>query len=71
MSTNQSDDPKTVHCRRVDAAKTVEEHADCPYCFGKHDEIESEDRARFCSYDPDKDPIIYGFPPDSHRQRNG
>jgi len=62
---------EAVHCRRVNAAKTVDEHATCPYCFGKHAEIESGERERFCSFDPEVDPLIYGFPPGVGHLKNG
>ena len=66
MSESKSAAPAaTVHCRRVNAAMTVEEHAECPYCHGNEAEIGSADHERFCSYDPESDPVVYGFPPDS------
>ena len=58
---------KTIRCRRVDAAYTPEEHATCPYCFGRLAEIQGGDYAKFCDFKPGEDPISFGFPTDCGR----
>jgi hypothetical protein len=50
-----------VHCRRIDRKLPPEEHADCPYCYGKK-KVEGGEHAEFCDFEPDKDPIVFGFP---------
>ena len=51
-----------LHCRRVDAQVTPDDHASCPYCFGKLADVETGHHERFCDYKPGKDPIHFGFP---------
>jgi hypothetical protein len=59
---------KRVYCIRNRVAKTPEEHAACPYCFGKSQElIGGGVRVTFCDFDPDKDDLTFGFPVDSSR----
>lgn len=60
-----------VYCRRLQHELPVSEHADCPYCFGTKDEITGSVHRRFCGYDAEKDPIQFGFPPDSSRNQSG
>lgn len=61
----------SVHCPRIGCARTVQEHAECPYCYGKESDIAPGDRARFCDYDAKKDPVTFGFPPEASRFRLG
>jgi hypothetical protein len=64
--------PKKVYCVRNRLMKNTEEHVGCPYCFGKKREaIENGERTDFCDYDPDKDPICFGFPNDTTRASRG
>jgi hypothetical protein len=59
---------KPVFCLRNHSSKEAGEHMACPYCFGKKRElIEDGERKDFCDYDPDKDPVTFGFPDDSSR----
>jgi len=69
MATKDSSEKPVVHCRRVDQDKTPEEHVTCPYCFGKLADIAPEEHAKFCSFDPAVDPIVFGFPPGTTRSR--
>jgi hypothetical protein len=45
----------------------VAEHAECPYCFGNRQAIAKGRHGEFCDFHPGKDPIHFGFPPDSSR----
>lgn len=51
-----------VPCRRLDAAFTVAEHRDCPYCVGGAADVATGDHARFCTFRPGVDPVCFGFP---------
>lgn len=62
-----SEEEQRVQCRRVDQARTVEEHRSCPYCFGRAADVASGERPRFCDYQPGADPVTFGFPPGSSR----
>ena len=64
--------PRKVYCIRNRLMKGADEHVSCPYCFGKKQEtIENGERTDFCDYNPDKDPISFGFPEDSGRNASG
>ncbi len=54
--------PAEVFCRRLERALPVGEHTDCPYCFGKKGDVQTTEHARFCDFEPGKDPIQFGFP---------
>jgi hypothetical protein len=54
-------EPK-VPCPRLDRARAVEEHVDCPYCFGSPEDVASGRRERFCDFEPGRDPVVFGFP---------
>lgn len=70
MSEDQSKKP--VFCKRNHTSKDADEHMSCPYCFGKLREvIENGERTEFCDFDPDEDPITFGFPDDSTRNSQG
>jgi len=58
------DATKKVECRRVNKAVSADEHKQCPYCFGTVTEICSGRHETFCDYDPEKDPVSFGFPAD-------
>lgn len=60
-----------IRCRRVDAYYTPEEHKDCPYCFGRLEEIGGGEYAKFCDFKPGVDPICFGFPDDTSRNQQG
>jgi hypothetical protein len=61
---SKDDSEKRVECRRVNKSVTPEEHQQCPYCFGTVTEVCSGRHETFCDYDPEKDPVSFGFPPD-------
>ncbi len=70
MSDEQANKP--VFCKRNHRSKEAREHMSCPYCFGKKRElIEHGERADFCDFDPENDPIAFGFPDDSSRNARG
>lgn len=60
-----------VFCRRLQHELSVSEHARCPYCFGREQEIAEGEHRAFCDFDPKKDPINFGFPDDSSRHLQG
>ena len=68
-----ADDPsRGVFCVRNRSLKQVEEHLGCPFCFGRSRErVEGGERMLFCDWDPECDPVTFGFPPDSARLRRG
>ena len=60
--------PNPFFCRRIHTSKDASEHLACPYCFGKKREtIEEAERKDFFDFDPDQDPITFGFPDSSSR----
>jgi hypothetical protein len=61
----------TVRCRRTGETYSAAEHERCPYCFGKKAGVVAGEYEQFCDYDETKDPIHFGFPPDSQRHRDG
>ena len=64
-------DDQRVHCHRLDKKLPVGEHAECPYCFGKKQEIAKGKHGEFCDFKPGEDPINFGFPADSSRNLEG
>lgn len=63
---------QSVFCVRNQIDKPIDEHLRCPYCFGRtHDVIEGGERRRFCDYDPQKDPVCFGFPEGTTRNLKG
>ncbi|MCB9881398.1 MAG: hypothetical protein H6834_06375 [Planctomycetes bacterium] len=60
-----------VYCRRLKEMKPLAEHTECMYCFGKLGQVDGSHYDHFCDYDPDKDPIHFGFPQDSSRDLSG
>ena len=62
---------KALRCRRTGEQVDLDEHASCPYCFGRMPVIERGDHRGFCDYRPEVDPIHFGFPPDAARHRSG
>jgi hypothetical protein len=51
-----------VPCRRLTVERTVDDHRRCPYCFGRAEDVASGKHARFCDFDAERDPIVFGFP---------
>ena len=58
---------KTLRCRRVDRLVDLAEHEACPYCFGHRQELASGRYETFCDWQPDRDPVHFGFPPEAQR----
>lgn len=58
-----------VACRRQSVERSVREHLACPYCFGSAADVRTRDHARFCDFDPERDPIAFGFPEQLRRYR--
>lgn len=56
-----------VFCRRLQRMLPVPEHRRCPYCFGDQDQIKQGWYRDFCDFDERRDPVNFGFPPDSSR----
>jgi len=64
-------DREPVPCRRLDATRTVAEHLECPYCFGRADDVQPAQWERFCDFDAQVDPICFGFPSTHGRLSRG
>jgi len=58
-----------VFCPRLEKTLPVDEHADCPFCFGKKPQIAKADHGDFCDFKPGSDPVNFGFPTDATRNR--
>jgi len=58
---------KQLRCRRVDRLVDLAEHEACPYCFGHRQELSSGRYETFCDWQPDRDPVHFGFPPEAQR----
>jgi hypothetical protein len=67
MSDTRQSEEGQVQCRRLGRPLTVHEHRECPYCHGKTAEVASGQHETFCDYDPEEDPINFGFPQDRGR----
>lgn len=65
---NAHEDGK-VYCARVRDMRSVDEHLHCPYCFAPPTLIETADHTKFCDFEPGKDPVNFGFPEWSHRNK--
>lgn len=63
---------RRVFCVRNHVSKSSDEHLHCPYCFGKKREVIDEgEREEFCDFNPDRDPVTFGFPEESSRNTRG
>jgi hypothetical protein len=51
-----------VFCQRIQEPVSVDEHKGCAYCFGTVEAITEGKHEEFCDYDPDRDPLQFGFP---------
>jgi len=58
-----------VFGHRVGRQLSIAEHARCPYCDGDERHIKTAKHGAFCDFDPDKDPVSFGFPTDDGRYR--
>jgi len=60
-----------VHCRRTNQQYSHAEHKRCPYCYGGLADVADGAHGEFCDFNPDEDPIAFGFPPDGTRHESG
>jgi hypothetical protein len=51
-----------VYCQRIQEPVSVDEHKKCAYCFGTVEAVVEGNHEEFCDYDPDRDPLQFGFP---------
>jgi len=58
-------------CRRTGRWLALEEHARCPYCYGREAGLATGQHERFCDFVPGRDPVHFGFPPDTSREQRG
>lgn len=68
---NKGFEEKGVYCRRVGEKFAPDEHERCAYCHGSKAEVQTGEHANFCNYDPNKDPVHFGFPEGGGRDQNG
>jgi hypothetical protein len=61
-SRTQTIAPGEVMCRRLKRPLPIAEHRQCLYCFGEPEDVGTGDHPRFCDFDPERDPINFGFP---------
>jgi hypothetical protein len=60
-----------LRCRRTGQMYSVAEHAECPYCAEAADVIRKTGRHEdFCDYKPGEDPVSFGFPTDTSRNKS-
>jgi len=62
---------KVLQCRRTGLDYSVEQHLQCPYCFGEEKDFEKRDYSEFCDFRRGEDPVHFGFPEESTRNMNG
>ncbi len=60
-----------VFCMRLEARLPAAEHAQCAYCHGAKADIAPGEHKEFCNFDPEKDPIHFGFPEGTTRDSSG
>ncbi|MFO1012022.1 MAG: hypothetical protein U1F29_18335 [Planctomycetota bacterium] len=58
-------------CKRTGQRLPLAEHEACPYCFGKKDEVATGLHSHFCGYQPERDPVHFGFPGGTARDLEG
>lgn len=68
---SEGTDEPVVHCRRTGQDYDAGTHERCPYCFGQSSDVRPGAHGEFCDFDPDKDPVSFGFPPGTTRDREG
>ena len=68
---NDGFEEKGIYCRRLGKKFAPDEHATCDYCHGDKVEIQTGEHGKFCNYDPDKDPVHFGFPEGGSRDSHG
>ncbi len=61
-----------LKCRRTGQMFSSAEHERCPYCSADAATIErSGNYLEFCEYEAGVDPVNFGFPGDTSRNRTG
>jgi len=55
-------DPGEIPCQRVQRPLSSRKHLRCPYCFGDENAVKAGKHADFCEFNPDRDPVNFGFP---------
>ena len=76
MSEPRAEKPKDeaddqVRCRRTGEKYSPDEHHRCPYCYGAIADVAEGDHETFCDFDPEKDPVQFGFPENGTRHQTG
>jgi len=65
-------EPRNIPCPRHRTEKPVAEHLTCPYCYERRAEVlATGEREAFCDFDPERDPIAFGFPDGMTRALRG
>ncbi len=62
---------KVVQCRRTGQDYDCDTHVRCPYCFGVEKDVATGEHEQFCDFDPEQDPVSFGFPMESERVQRG
>lgn len=62
---------KRLRCNRTGQQYDLERHQRCPYCWGGREDVERGRHEGFCSFDPKRDPLHFGFPPNVTRDDSG
>ena len=45
-------EPQRIWCRRLEQNLPIAEHSDCPYCFGRQQQIAGGEHTEFCAGPP-------------------
>lgn len=59
---------QVVDCPRLGRPLPVQEHVECPYCFGAESDVRSGTLGTFCDFQPGEDPVQFGDPYDHGRK---
>jgi len=62
---------KMLRCRRTGQQYDTCTHEQCPYCFGEERDVATGDYEKFCDFREGEDPVSFGFPDNSTRNRGG
>ncbi len=61
-----------IYCVRNRIPKSADEHLSCLYCFERQREVvERGERSHFCDFVEGSDPVSFGFPEGTLRERKG
>ena len=62
---------RELRCRRTGQMYSVDQHAECPYCSAEPEAIRKTGRHEdFCDFKPGVDPVSFGFPTDTSRNKS-